>query len=259
MKKLITFLITTFCISTGFSDSPYLNNSFFNQLKSKNNFVHTTLTTEWHPNYSQLYFFMNSQNEHVYITVDKTYLKMASGVTDPHKIWQFKDNSLNNHFIHLFQTISSGSLSLGFQVTLSQYDLFHGHLFALHTTRGTLDDIGILFHAKEFPRDLALGNADAEKNSPFTSESPEYRYRNFIWMASTGVIYNIDSDSSEIFPTDFLPEGLDVNDPSMHDIIQAYLKARTFMIDHFRGEVELLGDINCFIIDEKPVIFFTKT
>ncbi|KAM0947672.1 hypothetical protein DsansV1_C07g0069931 [Dioscorea sansibarensis] len=61
--------------------------------------------------------------------------------------WRFIDKELNSYFAFLFELIAARAPLVGFNVSLSRYDLFHGHMF-LATDSGRL---GILFHAKEYP------------------------------------------------------------------------------------------------------------
>lgn len=256
LKFQVAICLIAFSISgVAFAVTKISDDQFFNELTNTLIFTHAKLAGNWNVNINDLYTQIKNPSAHQKISIDDAYLKNASGVQDPQKIWQFTNNELNNKVIQLFQTIATNQKQLGFNVDLTKYDLFHGHLFALHNADNTVSDIGILFHAKEYPRDLKLGNPDAEKNSPFTTSSPGYGYRNFIWLASTKTIYNLDSYSHEIFPAFFLPDGIDSGDPSMQEVIKQYLKARTFIIDNLT--VEILGDVNCFIIDNNPVIFFT--
>lgn len=233
------------------------NSEFIHQLKYENSYVRTRLKTSWHVNYNELYTAMKNRNTHSPIVVDKAILNYASGVNDQNTVWKFSDTRLNDDIADLFKTISLNEKLLGFPVSLTQYDLFHGHIFAVYAVKNTISDIGILFHAKEFPRDLHLGNPDAEKNSPFTTLSHGYDYRNFIWLASTSLIYDLDSKSNAIFPAYFIPSDLDAQDPSMQEIVRQYLQAKTFLIDNLLPDVELLGDVNCFVSNERLLIFFT--
>jgi len=230
---------------------------FIYELKNTDEFVHAKLVTNWVPDKNELYNLIINPNKRTNIIIDNDTVKMASGVKSPQEIWRFNDDEFNYLIINLFQTISLSEKSLGFPVKLSKYDLFHGHIFAIHTSEAALADIGILFHAKEYPGDLNLGNPESEKNSPFTSKSPEFAYRNFIWLASTGLIYDIDSNSRAIYPTYFLPDGMNRSEPSMKEIVKLYLQARTFVLENLDPYVESLGDVNYFIVNGKPVIFFT--
>ncbi len=257
-KKLLLivgFFIATAMNAVAASHSIIPSTEFFSTLKNSTQINHALIKSNSDINPKMFYQQMNDHSIHQLVTVEDKYLKLASGVQDSKHVWRFMDNNLNNKLIDLFSIITDNQRLLGFKVELSQYDLFHGHVFAVRTNN-QVTDVGILFHAKEYPSDLPLGNPDAN-NSPFTSTSPGYKYRNFIWLASAHMIYDIDSDSTAIFPHYFLPEDVDPDDSSMQDIVSSYLKARTFIIDNLAAEVELLGDVNLFIIDNKPVIFLT--
>ena len=67
------------------------------------------------------------------------------------------------------------------QVRLSQHDLFHGHLFYAHEDC----QLGILFHASEYPRHCAttfpvnLGFCQAESPIEYTTATMDRR--NLLW------------------------------------------------------------------------------
>jgi hypothetical protein len=106
---------------------------------------------------------------------------------------------------------------------LSYEDLFHGHVFTVHPAYTAMNaravrqggnedgeghqeaeagqpagmratawlqqgqgEVGVVFHAKEYPSDLMpMSNGD----SGFSSEHPAYWSRNVVWLASTNAIY----------------------------------------------------------------------
>ena len=99
------------------------------------------------------------------------------------------------HFIaHLFHHISSHSNGT---VELCGSDLFHAHLFV------NGEDVGLLFHAKEHPREFTLssqqitevgsaasgGARDPRTGTQHSTESPGYAERNFVWLAGTHRLY----------------------------------------------------------------------
>ncbi|KAH0462455.1 hypothetical protein IEQ34_010030 [Dendrobium chrysotoxum] len=61
--------------------------------------------------------------------------------------YRFANKDLNSYFEFLFELIVERAPSVGMNVSLNRYDLFHGHLF-LASDSGRL---GILFHAREYP------------------------------------------------------------------------------------------------------------
>jgi hypothetical protein len=60
---------------------------------------------------------------------------------------RFADSELNSYMSFLFHAIVTLAPSVGFNVTLSRFDLFHGHIFTSYDT----NRLGILFHAREYP------------------------------------------------------------------------------------------------------------
>lgn len=230
--------------------------SFFVALKNSNQFVYARLATEWQPDAVHLYQEIKDSHRHRVVYVPDNLLKHASGVTNA-GVWHFNSEGLNKHFSDLFTTIARSSKQLGYKVNLTKYDLFHGHMFAIKAG-AIVSDVGILFHAEEYPRDLKLGYPEAEAHSPFSTSAWAYPYRDFIWLASTGIIYDLNSYSEEIYPKYFLPDGLDPSDPMMQEVMQQYLKARTFMLEDLQPKVEVLGDINAFMQNGHLLIFIAS-
>ncbi|RLN34149.1 uncharacterized protein C2845_PM03G15910 [Panicum miliaceum] len=60
---------------------------------------------------------------------------------------RFASEEVDSYFASLFELIVARGPSVGLNVSLSRYDLFHGHLFLASKT----GRLGILFHAKEYP------------------------------------------------------------------------------------------------------------
>lgn len=252
-RKLILHTICLFFSGVSIAANPVDNNGFFAALKNSNQFIYARLATDWQPDALHLYKAIKDGHSHHSVFVPTELLKHASGVTKS-GVWQFTDKDLNRHFSDLFTTIACSYKKLGYKVNLTKYDLFHGHIFAVKTG-ASVSDVGILFHAKEYPRDLKLGYPEAETNSPFTTNAWAYPYRDFIWLASTGIIYDLNSYSEQIYPKYFLPDGVDLNDPVMQDVAQQFLKARTFMLEDLQPKVEMLGDINAFMQSDHLLIF----
>jgi hypothetical protein len=71
---------------------------------------------------------------------------------------------------------------------LHKSDLWHGHL--VQTRSG---GVCIVFHAKEYPRDVDVDRSSANKSGNFSSEDDAYRWRNVVWKASDNRIYKIDA------------------------------------------------------------------
>ncbi|KAF3785008.1 hypothetical protein EJ110_NYTH10599 [Nymphaea thermarum] len=95
---------------------------------------------------------------------------------------RFINKELNLYIAFLFETIIARSPSIGFPVSLSRYDLFHGHLF-LAANSGRL---GILFHAREYP---AYEKNVFPYHMGYCQTGSDVRYdksmnfRNILWLA----------------------------------------------------------------------------
>ncbi|KAM0922220.1 hypothetical protein ACQ4PT_006318 [Festuca glaucescens] len=92
------------------------------------------------------------------------------------------DQEINSYFAFLFELIVARGPSVGFNVSLNRYDLFHGHLFLASGT----GRLGILFHAKEYPavdKELFpynLGYCQAGSDVPYDDSM---NLRNILWLA----------------------------------------------------------------------------
>ena len=127
---------------------------------------------------------------------------------------------------HLFSSIVQHAPAVGTTIELSASDLYHAHCFstAWRAPRdggsggsdavAAIDDathgraeLGLLFHAKEFPREYRLsrfgsthpigaeemGGADDPRIGTKTSTAdPDYALRNFVWLLSTNTLYVVD-------------------------------------------------------------------
>lgn len=71
---------------------------------------------------------------------------------------------------------------------LNKSDLWHGHLVQ---TRAS--GVCVVFHAKEYPKDVDVDRSSANKSGNFSSEDDAYRWRNVLWRASDNTIYKIDA------------------------------------------------------------------
>lgn len=77
---------------------------------------------------------------------------------------------------HLFECIAQNFD----HIKLTKTDLFHGHVIT------TENDIIIIFHAKEYPDDLYWWHS---QKSGYTTQSPEYHERNFLWSCNANIIW----------------------------------------------------------------------
>jgi len=95
---------------------------------------------------------------------------------------RFANKELNQYFAFLFELIVARGPSVALNVSLSRYDLFHGHLFLASET----GRLGILFHAKEYPafdKELfpySLGYCQAGSNVQYDDSM---NLRNILWLA----------------------------------------------------------------------------
>ncbi|KQK14697.1 hypothetical protein BRADI_1g18130v3 [Brachypodium distachyon] len=89
---------------------------------------------------------------------------------------------INSYLAFLFELIATRGPSVGLNVSLNRYDLFHGHLFLASGT----GRLGILFHAKEYPafdKELFpynLGYCQAGSDVPYDDSM---NLRNILWLA----------------------------------------------------------------------------
>ncbi|XP_039002316.1 uncharacterized protein LOC120128750 isoform X2 [Hibiscus syriacus] len=95
---------------------------------------------------------------------------------------RFISQELNSYIEYLFKLIVERGPDVGLKVSLSRYDLFHGHLF-IATQTGRL---GILFHAKEYPAydkevfPYYLGYCQKDSNVTYDDSM---NLRNILWLA----------------------------------------------------------------------------
>ncbi|KAF8394577.1 hypothetical protein HHK36_020790 [Tetracentron sinense] len=129
---------------------------------------------------------------------------------------RFIDEELNSYLAFLFELIATRGPTVGLNVSLDRYDLFHGHLF-LARDSGRL---GILFHAKEYP---ACEKEVFPYNMGYCQIGSNVRYddsmnlRNILWLAplpssstkawvAPGVLVVLDAHPGGIIYRDLIPE-----------------------------------------------------
>ncbi|XP_010938410.2 uncharacterized protein [Elaeis guineensis] len=132
---------------------------------------------------------------------------------------RFVNEELNSYFAFLFELIVARAPLVGLNVSLSRYDLFHGHLF-LASESGRL---GILFHAKEYPAydkksfPYNLGHCQTESDVVYDDSM---NLRNILWLAplpsnatkawvAPGVLVVLDADPEGIIYKKLVPEYVD--------------------------------------------------
>ncbi|KHN03974.1 hypothetical protein glysoja_022660 [Glycine soja] len=129
---------------------------------------------------------------------------------------RFICEELNLYLQFLFELIVDRGPSVGLDVTLNRFDLFHGHLFlALDSGR-----LGILFHAKEYP---AYDKQVFPYNMGFCQRGSNVTYddsmnlRNILWLApmpgdsgeswvAPGVLVVLDARPDGIIYRDLIPD-----------------------------------------------------
>ncbi|KAI5658731.1 hypothetical protein M9H77_27524 [Catharanthus roseus] len=157
---------------------------------------------------------------------------------------RFINEELNSYLKFLFEIIEARGPSVGLNVSLNRYDLFHGHLF-LAVDSGRL---GILFHAKEYPaydKDVFPCNMGyCQIGSNVTCDN-SMNLRNILWLAplpsnstktwlAPGVLVVLDARPDGIIYKDLIPEYVHI--------------ARTLYEDDF-GEVAV--DVNYLNVGTK--------
>ncbi|XP_019083973.1 PREDICTED: uncharacterized protein LOC104707029 [Camelina sativa] len=129
---------------------------------------------------------------------------------------QFIAEEVNSYFEFLFQLIESRGPSVGLNVSLSRYDLFHGHLFLASDT----GRLGILFHAKEYPaydkKVFPYNMGYCQRGSDVTYDD-SMNLRNILWLAplpsnsspgwvAPGVLVVLDAHPDGIIYRDLIPK-----------------------------------------------------
>ncbi|KAE9593693.1 hypothetical protein Lalb_Chr18g0045761 [Lupinus albus] len=133
---------------------------------------------------------------------------------------RFIHEELNLYLKFLFELIVARGPSVGLDVSLNRFDLFHGHLF-LAVDSGRL---GILFHAKEYP---AYDKQVFPYNMGFCQRGSNVTYddsmnlRNILWLAplpgnsakswvAPGVLVVLDARPDGIIYRDLIPDYVNV-------------------------------------------------
>lgn len=129
--------------------------------------------------------------------------------------WRFVNKELNSYLAFLFNTIVARGPSIGLNVSLCRYDLFHGHLF-LASGSGRL---GILFHAKEYPeynKEIFPYNTGYCQKGSNVVYDESMNLRNILWLAplpsnttkawlAPGVLVALDAHPNGIIYKEMVP------------------------------------------------------
>ncbi|MED6120154.1 hypothetical protein PIB30_018362 [Stylosanthes scabra] len=128
----------------------------------------------------------------------------------------FIDEELNMYMKFLFELIAARGPSVGFDVALNRFDLFHGHMFlAIDSGR-----LGILFHAREYPaydkQEFPYNMGYCQRGSNVTYDD-SMNLRNILWLAplpgdspkswaAPGVLVVLDARPDGIIYRDLIPD-----------------------------------------------------
>ncbi|KAK4744195.1 hypothetical protein SAY87_010507 [Trapa incisa] len=129
---------------------------------------------------------------------------------------RFISEELNLYFEFLFEIINARGPTVGLNVSLNRYDLFHGHLFISTDTAR----LGILFHAKEYPAydkehfPYFMGYCQTGSHVIYDDSM---NLRNILWLAplpsnspeswaAPGVLVVLDARPEGIIFRDLIPE-----------------------------------------------------
>jgi hypothetical protein len=133
-------------------------------------------------------------------TVEKPYLvtEWASGGGDPafkltDAVWRFIDGANATFFQGLFDVVAKTIPGAEYNRT----NLFHGHV--VYAREGEAPDLGVVFHAYEYPEDLEPGKAALAKTLPdfqgfkgaLTDDQAFYKkfcQRNAIWTLADNAL-----------------------------------------------------------------------
>jgi len=154
-------------------------------------------------NEQNLFFSQKSLKD--FPTFGKCQLSMFESVCLFESSW----NIVNKYLKNLVSSIPNTSTSLPTSLTLSRFDLFHGHVFL----NDVQDFVGILFHAEEYPEDFPTNLGFCAANSTLPYEYDRFRYRNLIFVTD-GVKSNfvmLDADDSTLVGSEY------ICDPNLFD------------------------------------------
>ncbi|KAK9146936.1 hypothetical protein Sjap_006839 [Stephania japonica] len=131
----------------------------------------------------------------------------------------FVSEDLNYYVAFLFELIASRGPSIGLNITLNRFDLFHGHVF-LSSGNGRL---GILFHAREYPaydKNVFPYNMGYCQKGSCVACDGSMNLRNILWLAplpsnfskgwtAPGVLVALDAHPGGIIFKDLVPDYVD--------------------------------------------------
>ncbi|CAM6115491.1 unnamed protein product [Calypogeia fissa] len=143
---------------------------------------------------------------------------------------RFAKQDITKYMAFLFETIAELSPSVGLNISLNRFDLFHGHMFTAYNT----GRLGILFHSREYPAydenkfPLNLGYCQKGSTLPYDASMA---LRNIVWLApmpdcspvinssnqtcskkwlAPGSLFVLDTAEGKILDRELVPDYLDV-------------------------------------------------
>ncbi len=131
----------------------------------------------------------------------------------------FKSTFVDHYFSHLFFGLVSFARERGLQLSLNTTDLFHGHLLLF---QGQQTDLLLVFHAQEYPFDLAETSFNAKaaiktlQGKKFSHKTLTYKRRNFIWSLRRNHLFNLKTSPHESFHSLIFPEGWKNNNDRLY-------------------------------------------
>ncbi|KAK6499552.1 hypothetical protein TWF481_009919 [Arthrobotrys musiformis] len=120
--------------------------------------------------------FLDDSRGFLYPVFDQKRCQLGK---DANKIIPFlPSNTLGTYFENLFQMIPTW---VNGEISLSRFDLFHGHLFANPST----NTVGVVFHSQEYPAEnsdtFPFNLGFCQRNSNVTFADDVMRKRNIVW------------------------------------------------------------------------------
>ncbi|KAK9826801.1 hypothetical protein WJX81_002287 [Elliptochloris bilobata] len=140
------------------------------------------------------------------------------------------DSRLNRFASTLFESIAVGASDKGLPaVALDRFDLFHAHIFLTHAAVGRPRELGLLFHAKEYPQQgpaFPVNLGFCQRNSTLAFDQRGMDLRNLLFFR--GQLCALDVGEASVLHADLLMDGLqDVRTVLETDLGQAIAMSTT--------------------------------
>ncbi len=146
------------------------------------------------------------------------------------KPWRFADDACNEFFVALHTRIAAHVPGM----RLTPHDLFHGHMLSYGPTGR--DHLAIVFHGKEYPRDLEIiKNKYQISAESFASTDEIFYHRNFLYLSHR------DGVGNEIFLIE--ESGICIDYFSQFSVNSLSEAVMELVLENGK----LLGDVNVFL------------